>query len=228
MPDAPTDSIDIRWHGEALSLLAARAIWWPAQCALLVADMHLGKPAAFRAAGAPVPEAVTDADLARLDALLDRFTPRALLILGDLLHAKSGRTGATLSRIDAWRARRPDLPITLVRGNHDHSAGDPPDDLRICCVDAPHPRGGFALAHEPCEAPENTPTLAGHIHPAISMSSPSGALRAPCFHVGADLLTLPAFGGFTGARLIRPRAGDRVFPIGRGSIAELRLGAPAR
>ena len=36
-----------------------------------------------------------------------------------------------------WRALRAELEIMLVRGNHDRHAGDPPDDLRINCVNAP-------------------------------------------------------------------------------------------
>ena len=42
-------------HAE-LRLLPERAVWWAEQETLLVADLHLGKPASFRAGGAPVPE----------------------------------------------------------------------------------------------------------------------------------------------------------------------------
>jgi metallophosphoesterase superfamily enzyme len=56
--------------------------------------------------------------------------------------------------------------------------------------------------------------LAGHIHPAISLSGPGGQHeRLPCFLFGERIGLLPAFGGFTGGATVRPRRGDRVFAL---------------
>jgi len=41
-------------RGEELLLLPQRALWWPAQKTLLVADLHFGKAATLRAHGIPV------------------------------------------------------------------------------------------------------------------------------------------------------------------------------
>ena len=41
--------------GEQLDLLPEKAIWWPRRRTLLVADVHCGKDATFRAMGVPVP-----------------------------------------------------------------------------------------------------------------------------------------------------------------------------
>ncbi len=56
-----------------LWLLADKAIYWPEQRALLVADIHFGKAAAYRRLGQPVPHGTTQANLQRLDALLERY-----------------------------------------------------------------------------------------------------------------------------------------------------------
>lgn len=211
----------VRWHGHDLVLLAARAVWWPARRTLIAADLHVGKPATFRAAGIPVPECVTGSDLVRLGRVLDATGAERLVILGDLLHAPQGRAPETLERVCEWRGERPDLPIVLVRGNHDRSAGDPPPEWRIETVDGPWEDAGVLLAHEP---PERGPALCGHLHPCVRMrGGVGGAVRAPCFWFGEQVAVLPAFGGFTGGATIRARPGDRVFAIGpEGEIVEAR------
>lgn len=219
--------MQIEWASERFELLPERAVWWPAAGALLVADLHLGKPAAFRASGVPVPEGCTDADLSCLAALVARFNARRLIILGDLLHARTGRAPETLSALAAWRLRLADVQITLVRGNHDRNAGDPPHDLNIHCVDQPLVvdcgDSAIALCHEPPERPKH-PTLCGHLHPFAILDGAPASLRAPCFWFSARCAVLPAFGRFTGGHRIRPRRGDRVFLVGPNQVIE----APTR
>lgn len=201
-------------------------MWWERERTLFVADLHLGKPAAFRALGIPVPESTTAADLTRLGAMIDRLRATRVVLLGDLVHARSGMQPATLDAFAAWRRARAELAITLVRGNHDRAAGDPPAAWNLDIINGPAPLGPFVLAHEPC-ADERGVVLAGHIHPAIRLhGAASTSLRAPCFWVSRDgrgVCVLPAFGSFTGAKLIKPRAGDRVFVVGDGQVIEARL-----
>ena len=61
---APADA-----SGLDVTLCAERALHWPAHATLFVADVHLGKAAAFRAACVPLPRRSTQADLAPLAAL---------------------------------------------------------------------------------------------------------------------------------------------------------------
>lgn len=216
MPDA----IDILWNGARLTLLAQRAVLMPDAGALLVADLHLGKSAAFRALGAPLPEGDAAHDLDRLSALIDRHAPASLYILGDMLHAREGRSPEVHLAMARFRARHTDLAITLVRGNHDERAGDPPAELSIRCVDAPFPLHDIQLVHDP-HAHDESPRIGGHIHPAARLSSRLGAsLRAPCFWLTPEALTLPAFGLYTGGRTIRPARADRVFVVNEDSILE--------
>lgn len=207
--------------------MADRALCWPRRRTLLVADLHLGKAAAFRAAGVPVPESTTGAMLARLSAIIERFDPARLVILGDLLHARTGRSPEVIGAVDAWRRRHADLDILLVRGNHDERSGDPPPSWRMSVRGEPcHDDGDAAVrfAHHPEaaeRAPRDTHVLCGHLHPAVVLSSPERALRAACFWFRRRVCVLPAFGVFTGTAVVRPSRGDHVLAVGDGAIVDV-------
>jgi uncharacterized protein len=221
------------WRG--LTLLPERAVWRAQSRTLFVADVHLGKAAAFRAAGLPAPAGTTRENLARLDALIDALAARRLVILGDLFHARAAFAGGSFDALRQWRARRPDLALTLVGGNHDAAAGAPPGDLAIAEVAPPAMVEGVECRHYPLETPDGDgpPTLAGHLHPAVRLGGPGrDSLRLPCFVMRGRQLVLPAFGEFTGAALVAPDAetalcavaGDRLLPLSAVAPRRARRG----
>jgi len=193
-------------------LLGERAAWLPEHRLLLVADAHLGKAQAFRRLGVPVPAGTTAENLRRLGDLIARMQPGEVVFLGDLLHAREGRSPATMAAIGRWRQAHAGVPMRLVRGNHDSRAGDPPGDWDFAVVDEPWRVGGWALCHHPQFLP-GAYVLAGHEHPCVVLGSGVGRLRLPCFHLRCDAGLLPAFGEFTGGHAIRRRPGDRVVAI---------------
>jgi DNA ligase-associated metallophosphoesterase len=199
--------------GERLVLLAERAAWWPAAKTLFVADFHLGKAASFRRAGIPLPTGTTTENLDRLERCVARHGAESVVFLGDFLHSAEGRAERTLARFAGWRECRRAVAITLVRGNHDDRAGDPPAEWGMRCVDPGEALGPFALVHEPA-AVRGAYALAGHIHPAVRLSERGGqSVRLPCFWFGRRVGVLPSFGAFTGSAAVRPRAGDQVFVV---------------
>ena len=213
--------MEIVLAGETLRLLPDKALYWPRQQTLFIADAHFGKVAAFRAAGIPLPPGSTSAALARLTECLAATGAKQLVFLGDFLHSREGRAGPTFARFAAWRRQHGAINIKLVRGNHDDRAGDPPPDWHIECVDEGEVVGPFCLSHHP-EPDLRGYVLAGHIHPAIHLGGPAGdSLRLPCFWFGAYVCVLPAFGEFTGTYVVRPREGDRVFVAADGKVIEL-------
>jgi DNA ligase-associated metallophosphoesterase len=205
--------------GEDVRLLPERALFWPRACTLVVADVHWGKAATFRAAGIPIPGGTTAEDLARLDSALYRTGARRLVVLGDLFHARAGRIATrTLAALREWRERCSRLEIQLVRGNHDRHAGDPPEDLRVNCVNAPAFLPPFVLHHEPSLSPDGY-TLAGHLHPGLVVSGPAlQRERLPCFVIRPGVAILPAFGSFTGMAPISPDPADRAFVVADGEV----------
>jgi DNA ligase-associated metallophosphoesterase len=196
--------------GDTVILLPQKALYWPRRKTLVIADIHFGKAAAFRAQGVPVPRGTTSENLGRLDELLARLEVESIVFLGDFLHARAAHAAATLAAMQAWRERQGALQLVLVRGNHDRHAGDPAAALRITMVDEPYAVDGFSFCHHPDIAAPGY-VLAGHVHPVVVLSSRLDSLRLPCFLVGPTRMILPSFGAFTGGHPVQALAGERVY-----------------
>ena len=214
--------LEIDLAGERITLLPERAAYWRARETLLIADTHWGKAATMRAASIAVPSGTTGESLARLTRVVARTGANRIVLLGDCIHARQGRAESTFAEIAAWRARHAGLAIELVRGNHDHRAGDPPEEFHIRCVNAPVPEMPFVYRHFP-KSSDPGYTLAGHLHPAIRLRG-NGAERATlsCFWFSDRIGVLPAFGGLTGSAKIAPAPGDRVCAIAGDEVIEIR------
>lgn len=213
--------LPIRLAGEDALLHPSGTVFLPAHRTLLVADAHFGKAVSFRRLGVPVPRGTTSANVDKLDLAIAATQAAQVVFLGDFLHSARSHAPGTLAVLQSWRERHPALALTLVRGNHDDRAGDPPAGLGFRVVDEPLRLGPFALCHHPRPV-AGAYVLAGHWHPCISVAGRAfERLRLPCFWLGDDtgrqpahaIGVLPAFGSFTGMHRIAPRAGDRIFPI---------------
>lgn len=210
--------------GTELLLLPEKAAYWPEQKALLIADAHFGKAAAYRALGQPVPRGTTAANLQKLDRLLDAHDCRQIIFLGDFLHGP-GSAAATFKAIAAWRERHPEVSCLLIRGNHDARAGDPPPQLDIAIAEEPHLLGPFALCHNPARHPTHH-VIAGHLHPAYRLSGKARqSVTLPCFSTSGDMTLLPAFGDFTGGFVIGCQEGDQVFVTNEEFIWQVKPAA---
>lgn len=213
---------DVVLHPSGAALLASHRT-------LLVADAHFGKAVSFRKLGVPVPSGTTTETLDTLDNAVRDTRADRIVFLGDFLHSRRSHAKGTLDTITGWRERNPRIGITLVRGNHDDRAGDPPAHLGIDVVDEPLALGPFALCHHPRPV-AGAYVIAGHWHPCISVAGRAfERLRLPCFWFGDDsgelpqnaVGVLPAFGSFTGMHRIEPRAGDRIFPVAQDVVRAL-------
>jgi DNA ligase-associated metallophosphoesterase len=209
-----------------LALLPQRAVWSAAERTLFVADVHIGKAASFRAAGLPAPSGTTRENLARLDVLIEALHPKTIVALGDLFHAREAYREASKREFLAWRRRRTRLEIRLVLGNHDARAGAPPDELGLEVVSEPHAFGAIECRHHPFEPDEAVGpyVLAGHTHPMARLRGTGhDSVRLPCFVMRGRQLILPAFGEFTGGRIVEADAETALCVI----AGEQRLFVPA-
>jgi uncharacterized protein len=224
--------LELQAGGTLLRLLSQRAIFLPEHSALLVADAHIGKAVSFRRLGVPVPGGTTSETLVRLSDALLACQAKQVIFLGDLLHSARSRAPATWAAVERWRDAHAGLTLTLVRGNHDSHAGDPPTAWQVRCVNEPLMLGGLALCHHPNPTP-GAYVLAGHIHPAVRIGGARGgrggrahdSLRLPCFHFGPQVGVLPAFGAFTGMHVMAQAPGDRVYVVADDEVRALNSAA---
>jgi uncharacterized protein len=211
-PDLPPagGGEEIALAGIALVADCAGAIYWPDESLLVVADLHLEKGSAFARRGVLLPPYDTAATLARLARLIQHYTPRVVIALGDSFHDGGGP-----SRIaDADRATLAALQRgrdwIWIAGNHDP---DPADGIggRFAEVLA---FGPLTLRHEP-SAHANDGEIAGHLHPLARVARRGRAVSRRCFASDGRRLVMPAFGAYTGGLNVRDRAIAALF----GSLA---------
>src|ERR1043165_5591532 len=108
--------LQYRLFDQTLWISAERVLYWEDERALVVSDMHFGKTGHFRKAGIAVPQSVYKEDLQRLVAQVQFFSPRTLLVVGDLFHSVANKE---LDLFYRWRHDLSGLEIKLIKGNHD-------------------------------------------------------------------------------------------------------------
>lgn len=201
---------------ETFVLFPHKAIFWPREEALIVADLHFGKINHFRKSGIPVPHQANDRNLEVLMDLIHITRPRRILMLGDLFHSHYNAEWEVFGEFVRHYAS---LSFELILGNHDVMSERQYerkgirvyDDLII---------GPFLMTHHPLEEiPDRLYNLAGHVHPGVSLYGKGRqALTLPCFHFNTRQGLLPAFGAFTGLARIFPKKDDQVFVVADNKV----------
>lgn len=210
-------------QGFQVQLLPEKAVYIPELAALLVADVHLGKPETFQRYGIPIPHQVNQATLARLQQAYDRTDARQLMILGDLFHAKVGLVDEV---IENWLQflERTQLEAHLILGNHDRALADSLAQCSLTCHTQPIQRHPWCLSHEPLVDANGDINICGHIHPCVRIGGKGDRLRLPCFHwePTGSRLTLPSFGDFTGGYTITLKGDAIAYVIADDTVVPLQ------
>jgi hypothetical protein len=185
--------VPFSFAGETFFPTAEGALFWPAQQALLVADLHLEKASWYARLGQFLPPYDSHATLSALAREVDRTGAKRLLCLGDSFHDALG-----CERLpDQARALLTELTGKLdwnwIVGNHDpgfadHCGGTLVEEAEV---------GGIILRHEAIRnAPR--PEISGHYHPKLRVHLKGRLVSRRCFVVSPTKMILPAFGALTG------------------------------
>lgn len=200
-------------QGVQLELLPEKAVYWPAEKTLLIADSHLGKIRHFRKAGIALPGSAGMRNLQQLEKLLKRYRPEQVIFLGDLFHSEMNYEWL---QFKAFLENHTQTLFKLVQGNHDilHETSYRHFDLHTTPLDY----GPFTLSHDPLVEHQRY-NICGHVHPGVRMTGPARqSMRLPCYFFGERQAILPAFGVFTGLHLMKPDKGDRVYIIAGSEV----------
>ena len=199
--------------GKAFRADISGALYWPAEDALIVADLHLEKGSAFASRGQLLPPYDTRETLIRLAEAIDRYDAATVIALGDSLHDPAAADRIDASDLETLRIMQADREWIWVTGNHDPEiaallGGYVTPDLVVA---------GLTLRHEPAAAPV-THEIAGHLHPAARLCMHGYSIRRPCFVGNGLRLVLPAFGSYAGGLNIMDSAFDPLFGVGGVSV----------
>lgn len=208
------ECLSIILAGETLLLHPQRALIWPAQRTLFIADLHLGKSEVFRRSGIPIPEGATSNDLERLDHIVATHGVNRIVLLGDFLHAATPSTQVVpeYSRVFVqWRAARSEVEFVVVAGNHDRRAAGRELVEVVQWQLADWQLGPFVCRHYPGTSPHGF-VLSGHVHPVIRLRGlQRERARVPVCWLQAGCAVLPSFGSFTGGGNIEPALQDQLY-----------------
>jgi uncharacterized protein len=208
-------------RNQTLWLSGEKCIYWEEAKTLILSDLHLGKTGHFRKEGIGVPQNLFKEDMQRLAALLQFFKPVQLLVAGDLFHSHANKEH---DYFEKWRKDFAGTAITLVMGNHDVLQADFYRRTSIHLAGLHHKLGDFLFTHDPADTPAagSEYVFSGHIHPGIRLSGQGRqSVQLPCFYFGRNHAILPAFGKFTGTKLIDTKKNDTIFAIAAGKVFKL-------
>ena len=205
--------LNYKLEGEVFTLLPERAIFWERESAIIISDLHLGKAGHFRKHGIPITKKVHHMDLRIVEALLNEYPIKEVILLGDLFHSYENNEWLDFIRFMEVFSH---VNFILVKGNHDILESYP-DALKV--VDR-LTRSNFCFTHEMEKTKEYN--ISGHIHPGFRIRGIAReGLTLPCFYFSKEHAVLPAFGQFTGLKKIRPKDGDKIFGIAENDVIEL-------
>ena len=216
--------VPLSFASEEFVLVQGRALYWPRERALLVADLHLEKASFFARHGQMLPPYDSRETLERVALAIRETGARRVFTLGDNFHDSEGSARlephaagmlAALVRATDW---------VWITGNHDPrmeaaAGGALTEELEVA---------GFLLRHK-AQRGETRPELSGHFHPRFRLNARGRSINRPCAVVsaspdGGGRMILPAFGSLTGGmnagdpailKAMQPaRAIDAVVPAG--------------
>lgn len=197
---------EIRVSGKAFRAHMSGALYWPAERALIVADLHLEKGAAFARGGQMLPPYDTRETLTRLAITIDHYDPDTVIALGDSLHESGTEQHIDMTDLKSLRILQEDREWIWLTGNHDQTINDIMGGEVLPEITVT----GITLRHEP-RAGTVTHEIAGHLHPAARLVLNGTSLRRPCFVGNGRRLILPAFGAYAGGLNILSHAIEPLF-----------------
>ncbi|MFK7893644.1 MAG: ligase-associated DNA damage response endonuclease PdeM [Granulosicoccus sp.] len=208
--------------GERLCLHPSRVMYWPRLRILFAADVHAGKEHVFGRQGIALPGGISEAGLQQLFSLAAQAGAQKLVILGDFMHALPSSGESWLGELSRLLDCFPHLQVEVIAGNHDKAEGQRMVDSRVKWFSEPQIVGPFVLQHEP-RADSRGFVLSGHLHPAWRIGQRRrGSIRTPVFWMRQSYAVLPAYGEFTGGRVVEADSlTDRLYMVTPEAVIEV-------
>jgi DNA ligase-associated metallophosphoesterase len=185
--------VPFSFAGETFYARADGALHWPAQRALLVADLHLEKASWFASLGQFLPPYDSHATLSALAGEVERTGAERLYCLGDSFHDRFGCERLPNNARELLCALTSKLDWTWIIGNHDPAFTDNCGGR----IEQEADVAGIILRHEAIRN-EPRPEISGHFHPKLRVHMRGRLVSRRCFVTSRSKIIMPAFGSLTG------------------------------
>jgi putative SbcD/Mre11-related phosphoesterase len=199
---------------------ARRAVWFEAEQALAVADLHLGYAWAQRSRGAMLPLSAQDDTVPRLAELVRDYGARELFVLGDVVQKAVPIEPVREPLRELCREIGGLVKLRLLGGNHDRGLARLLSECEVSIeVEGAVQLGPHWLLHGDAslelEAEEDGRVFIGHEHPAIRLGDGVASVKCPCFLAGPRVVVLPAFSAWAAGSNVRQES--FMSPLARGA-----------
>ncbi|MFZ9395484.1 MAG: ligase-associated DNA damage response endonuclease PdeM [Erythrobacter sp.] len=228
----PLSFAPLEFAGHEMLLASGRALYWPGEGTLLLADLHLEKASWFAQRGSLLPPYDSRETLERVADAVKQTGARRVITLGDNFHDDAGTARLDPHATGMLEALTRALDWVWITGNHDTQmprafGGTVVDEMEL---------GGVVLRHE-AQPGETRCEMSGHFHPKVRVNVRNRHISRPCAVIGhgsgrASRIILPAFGTLTGgmdagapeirAALMPASRIDAVLPA-KGKLVQLPL-----
>ena len=200
---------------EIFELAGEAALYWPAQRALLVSDLHLEKASSFALGGQMLPPYDSLSTLHDVAALVDEYRPEQIISLGDNFHDDAGEGRLAREAADLLTRLVGQCGWIWITGNHDRNiearwGGRSVAEIML---------SGVFLRHEAIRG-ERSPEISGHFHPKYRQMLRGRMVSRRCFVKGPRKLIMPAFGTLTGGLDAQDAAIHRACDLAASEAAE--------
>lgn len=186
--------VSLSFAGQLFRPLPCGALFWPAEGALLVADLHLEKGSAFARRGWLLPPHDSVETLQRLVAAALQTRATRVIALGDSFHDPDGPARLPENARALLAGLFEALDWLWVTGNHDGDSGVALGGRAV----VEHQLAGIRLRHEAIRLPGG-PEISGHYHPKVAMELRGGVrVSRRCLAMAPGRLVLPAYGAYAG------------------------------
>ena len=190
--------VPFSFAGETFVPSGDGALFWPAQNALLLADLHLEKASWFARLGQLLPPYDSHATLTAVAGELERTGAKTLYCLGDSFHDRFGCDRLAADSRGLLTSMTAAVDWVWIIGNHDpgfadHCGGRIVEEVEI---------GGIVLRHEAMLG-ENRAEISGHFHPKVRLNLRGKRVSRRCFVMSENKIIMPAFGSLTGGLDVR-------------------------
>ncbi len=184
----------LEFGGQQFMPLGEAGLYWPAQHALLVADLHLEKASSYAVtSGQMLPPYDSVATLSNLERAAKECAARHIICLGDNFHDSGGEARLGGEAAERLSKLTKAYDWHWIIGNHDPDVGGAWGGT----VHAQMQMAGIMLRHNVVHS-DTRPEISGHYHPKLRIKLRGRMVSRRCFLQVGNRLVMPAFGALTG------------------------------